>query len=82
MAKLGPVVPFTTSPVYLFAHAALPCWAAGFLPAPRGTDVAPVPKQMTPAVMKKALLTLSTPDKLVGLPDKTANLLIFNNATA
>ncbi|KAJ7125306.1 peptidase S8/S53 domain-containing protein [Mycena epipterygia] len=75
--------PFTTSPVYFFAHAALPRWAAGFLPAPRAAeDVAPVPKQMTPAVLKKALLALSSQDKLATLPDETVNLLIFNNATA
>ncbi|KAJ6590090.1 serine-type endopeptidase [Mycena vulgaris] len=74
-----------SSPAYLFAHAALPRWAAGFLPAPRVAleepAVAPVPKKITPAQLKKALLALASKGKLSDLPAETVNLLIFNNAT-
>jgi cerevisin len=42
----------------------------------------PVPSPLpTPAMLKKALLALSTKDALSMLPAKTVNLLIFNNAT-
>ncbi|KAJ7658531.1 peptidase S8/S53 domain-containing protein [Mycena rosella] len=75
--------PFVTSPVYFFAHAALPRWAAAFLPTPRPeVEVAPIPKTITPAQLKKALLDLATKGALTDLPAKTINLLIFNNATA
>ncbi|KAJ7503148.1 peptidase S8/S53 domain-containing protein [Mycena galericulata] len=76
-----------SSPTYMFVRAALPSWAASFLPTPRvGEDVvplAPVPNNgtITPAQLKKALLDLASTGKLTDLPDKTVNLLIFNNAT-
>jgi len=73
--------------VYALAHAALPAWVSGFLPPPRLLDivdsVAPTgPPTLTPEQLKKALAALSSKDKLVTLPPKTVNLLIFNNATA
>ncbi|KAJ7496681.1 peptidase S8/S53 domain-containing protein [Mycena latifolia] len=80
--------PFTlalSSPMYIFAHAALPRWVADFLPMPRAEaveeDVVPVPKTITPKQLKKALLDLSTKGMLTDLPEETVNLLIFNNAT-
>ncbi|KAJ7750046.1 peptidase S8/S53 domain-containing protein [Mycena maculata] len=75
-----------SSPTYMFVHAALPRWAASFLPVPRVaeevTAPVPVPPTITPAQLKKALLDLASADKLSELPPKTVNLLIFNNATA
>jgi cerevisin len=80
---------FTTSSfsnVYAAAHAALPSWVSGFLPAPELVEeVAPAPKHpstLTPLQLKKAVLALATSDVLTTLPDHTPNLLIFNNATA
>ncbi|OCH93509.1 hypothetical protein OBBRIDRAFT_749477 [Obba rivulosa] len=70
---------------YALAHAALPTWAAVFLPPPALVEaVAPVPKvpTLTPAQLKQALLALATPGALDELPKDTPNLLIFNNATA
>jgi cerevisin len=73
--------------IYALAHAVLPAWVSDFLPPPRFLDVvdgvAPTgPPTLTPAQLKKALIALSTKDVLATLPDKTPNLLIFNNATA
>jgi cerevisin len=73
--------------IYAVAHAALPSWVSDFLLPPRLLDVvdgvAPTgPPTLTPAQLKKALIALSTKDVLATLPDKTPNLLIFNNATA
>ncbi|KAJ7099389.1 peptidase S8/S53 domain-containing protein, partial [Mycena belliarum] len=74
------------SPLYAVARAALPRWVADLLPAPRAAaveaGVAPVPKPITPAQLKKALLRLASPGMLADLPAETVNLLIFNNATA
>jgi len=72
--------------VYALAHASLPAWVSEFLPSPRLLDiidnVAPTgPPTLTPAQLKKALISLSSKDMLVTLPEKTPNLLIFNNAT-
>jgi len=72
--------------VYALAHAALPSWVSEFLPSPRLLDivdgVAPTgPPTLTPEQLKKALVALSSTDMLATLPPKTANLLIFNNAT-
>jgi cerevisin len=73
--------------VYTLAHAALPSWVSAFLPSPRLLDiidtVAPTgPPTLTPVQLKKALIALSSKEKLATLPPKTPNLLIFNNATA
>jgi cerevisin len=44
--------------------------------------VAPTgPPTLTPVQLKKALIALSSKEKLATLPPKTPNLLIFNNAT-
>jgi cerevisin len=71
--------------MYAFAHAALPNWVSSLLPAPSLLDaVTPTLKPLpiiTPAQLKKALLNLATKGILATLPDKTPNLLIFNNAT-
>ncbi|TCD69427.1 serine protease [Steccherinum ochraceum] len=73
--------------MYSLAHAALPSWAAAFLPPPRllAEVAAPTPKEpatLTPKQLKKALLELATRGALTdALPSGTPNLLIFNNAT-
>ncbi|KAF9563017.1 hypothetical protein CPC08DRAFT_742016 [Agrocybe pediades] len=76
-----------TASLYAMVHRTLPSFMTQYLPSPRlisilADDVAPVPKTLTPAQLKKALLALSTPDMLSDLPGKTVNLLIFNNYTA
>jgi cerevisin len=73
--------------VYALTHAALPTWVSGFLPSPQFLGivdgVAPTgPPTLTPTQLKKALTALSSKDMLLDLPPKTANLLIYNNATA
>ena len=75
------------SSLYSVAHAALPQWISNFLPPPSLVDavVAPIPKKpetLTPLQLKKAVLKLSSQGLLTDLPDRTVNLLIFNNATA
>ncbi|ESK97252.1 serine-type endopeptidase [Moniliophthora roreri MCA 2997] len=74
---------FSATSLYSIAHAALPRFISGFLPDPSLFEAnnAPVPKPMPAALMKKALLSLGTPDMLSDLPEKTINLLLFNNAT-
>ncbi|KAN0130153.1 Peptidase S8/S53 domain containing protein [Lactarius tabidus] len=59
-------------------------WASGFLPSPRLVHAitAPVYKPISPAVLKKALISLSTPNVLTEIPADTVNKLIFNNYTA
>jgi len=72
------------SSVYGFTYSSLPSWITGFLPPPSWIEaLAPVPKPpvLTPAQLKKALLGLASQDLLSDLPEKTPNLLIFNNAT-
>jgi len=73
----------STSSVYSIARASLPRWIASFLPPPAllETVTAPIPKTLTPEQLKKALIALSTKDVIADLPDKTVNLLLFNNAT-
>ena len=85
----------STSPssLYAMAHRALPPFIASYLPRPEFIDlvlqhtqdnVAPVPKKpktLTPIQLKRALLALASKDLLEDLPDKTVNLLVFNNAS-
>jgi len=77
------------SSIYAMVHKALPPFITSYLPSPRLFDlvtdsdsVAPIPKPITPAQLKKALIALSSSGLLTDLPDKTPNLLIYNNATA
>lgn len=75
-----------SSNVYAVVHAALPRWVSAFMPSPRLVDIVtapiPKPKTLSPKQLKKALIELSTFGLLTDLPLNTANLLIFNNATA
>jgi len=71
--------------MYAFAHASLPGWVAGLIPAPSVLDAvaaAPEYTTLTPTQLKTALLDLASPDKLKELPAQTVNKLIFNNATS
>jgi len=54
------------------------------LPSPSEASFAPVPKvpELTPNLMKKAIVALSSKDKLSDIPVDTINFLIYNNATA
>lgn len=77
--------------VYASAFGCMPGFLTQFLPSPSLLEeVAPTPPSiptiLTPTILKKALLALSTPGKLKGmgtdlLPVGTPNKLIFNNAT-
>jgi cerevisin len=73
--------------LYGKALSLLPKLAQSVLPAPGSASVAavrPVPKkgEVTPAKLKKALVALASPGKIVDqLPAGTPNLLAFNNAT-
>ena len=73
------------SSVYSFVHASLPNSIARFLPSPEFFEpVAPIPdlpQTLSPQDMKRALIALASEGKLTELPDKTPNLLVFNNAT-
>ncbi|KAJ3510822.1 hypothetical protein NLJ89_g4457 [Agrocybe chaxingu] len=74
------------SSLYSSVHRALPSFMTSFLPSPRLVDavLAPIPKKpetLTPLLLKKALLALSSKGMLADLPAKTVNLLIYNNAT-
>jgi len=66
-----------------FARSTFPGWMTFLLPNPEPA-VAPIPPipVLTPAIMKKALVALSTKDALSDLPKATVNYLAFNNATA
>jgi cerevisin len=44
-------------------------------------ELAPIPSPVSPALLKKALLLLSTPDALEDVGEGSPNLLIFNNFT-
>jgi cerevisin len=44
-------------------------------------SVAPIPTTISPAQLKKALIKLSSPDKLTDVGQGSPNLLVFNNAT-
>lgn len=79
---------FDTSVANVFGvlQSALPAWLSGFLPSLPETvaaAVAPIPDMptITTQQLKDALLALSTDGVLTGLPAKTVNKLIFNNAT-
>jgi cerevisin len=78
--------PFTGSftQLYQSIYSIMPRWASGFLPSPRLVHAitAPVYKPISPAVLKKALISLSTPNVLTEIPADTVNKLIFNNYTA
>jgi len=78
------------SDIYASAYGCMPGFVSQVLPAPSLFSVAPIPKPtptpLTPKLLKKALLALSSAGKLQGagtdlLPPGTPNLLIFNNAT-
>ncbi|KLO11075.1 hypothetical protein SCHPADRAFT_855789 [Schizopora paradoxa] len=78
------------SDVYASAYGCMPGFVTRVLPSPSLFNVAPIPAPvpvpLTPKLLKKALLALSSPGKLQGagtdlLPPGTPNLLIFNNAT-
>ena len=67
---------------YRFMHATLPSYMALFVPAPTASFAPiPSPEVMTPEIMKKAIVALSTRDVLKEIPANTVNLLIFDNAT-
>ncbi|KJA18128.1 hypothetical protein HYPSUDRAFT_145495 [Hypholoma sublateritium FD-334 SS-4] len=79
------------SSLYAMAHRTLPSFITNYLPSPHFLDVvfqnadaaaAPIPKTLTPAQLKKALIALSSEGLLEDLPAQTVNKLIFNNATA
>jgi len=68
--------------VFSFVRVVLPSWMSSMLPPPVLETVAPIPlPTLTPAQLKRALLSLATSGILSTLPPKTPNLLIFNNAT-
>lgn len=75
-----------SSSLYDIAYSVLPEWIAVFMPSPSLVEAAtaPVPKRptLTPLQLKKALLALSSQGMLTDLPDRTVNLLVFNNATS
>lgn len=79
-----------TVSMYGKAYSLLPKLVQSVIPAPalavRAEDeMRPVPPkkgELTPAKLKKALIALASPGKLVDqLPAGTPNLLAFNNAT-
>jgi cerevisin len=83
-------MPSSPASLYALAHGALPSFISSYLPRPEfidavlqhtRDDVAPIPKTLTPRQLKKALLALATKGILVGLPQDTANSLVYNNAS-
>lgn len=87
--KKSDLVMSTTSETYQsllsLARATFPGWMTYLLPAPAPvSDFAPIPSEpeLTTEQMKKALIALSSKDKLSDLPADTVNYLIYNNATA
>ena len=77
------------SSLYAMAHQALPPFISSYLPSPEVLDimlgdanVAPIPKKITPAQLKKAVTKLGTPDMLSDISEDTPNLLIYNNCTS
>jgi cerevisin len=78
-----------TTSLYGKALSLLPKLAQSVLPAPATVQdedaVRPTPPkkgELTPAKLKKALIALASPGKLIDqLPAGTPNLLAFNNAT-
>lgn len=85
--------PASPASLYALAHGALPAFISSYLPRPEfidavlqhtRDDVAPIPKRpdtLTPRQLKQAVVKLSTPNLLTGLPQNTINLLVYNNAT-
>ena len=82
----------TPSSLYTMAHNSLPSFISSYLPTPEFIDsvlqhsretVGPIPGKptLTPTQLKQALLALGSEGMLSGLPEKTVNLLAFNNAT-
>jgi len=76
---------FSLSSLYAFTHASLPSWVVSFLQPPRLVQAATAPVKrpltLTPIQLKTAVVELASKGVLSDLPPKTANLLIFNNAT-
>jgi cerevisin len=80
---------FGTTSLYGKALSLLPKLAQSVLPAPATVQdedaIRPTPPkkgELTPAKLKKALIALASPGKLIDqLPAGTPNLLAFNNAT-
>ncbi|KAF8624500.1 hypothetical protein AX17_007128 [Amanita inopinata Kibby_2008] len=75
-----------TVDIYAIVYASLPDWISDYMPSPKllVAMTAPIPggpKTLTPLQLKKAILALSSEGLLDTLPEKTPNLLIFNNAT-
>lgn len=72
--------------IYSIAHASLPGFITEYLPSPKLLEAITAesqgPSTLTPLQLKKALLALSSKGVLSDLPEKTPNLLIFNNATS
>jgi cerevisin len=77
--------PSFTESIIAVAHDFLPSWISSYVPSPSlfvaEAAVAPIPKTLTPAQLKKALIALSTPDALTDVGKDSPNVLIFNNAT-
>jgi cerevisin len=78
--------PFTGSftRLYQAVYTIMPRWVGGFLPSPRLVDAITAPievKPLSPADLKEALIGLSSKGLLLGIPEDTVNLLIFNNYT-
>jgi len=70
--------------LYSTAYSFLPRVAQAFLPKPSAASFAPTPKDpatLTPAKLKTALIKLASKGVIADLDNKTANLLVFNNAT-
>ncbi|KAL0955628.1 hypothetical protein HGRIS_001861 [Hohenbuehelia grisea] len=82
----------TPSSLYSVVHRALPGFVSSYLPAPgvlgriidaiNGESDTISPWELTPKLLKKALIELSTAGVLADLPAQTVNLLVFNNATS
>lgn len=84
---LEDVASTASASTYGKAYSLLPKLVQSVLPAPAGDErsLRPVPPkkgEVTPAKLKKALIALASPGKLIDqLPAGTPNLLAFNNAT-
>ena len=83
----SPIASLSFADSYALAYEYLPGWLTQVLPEPsllgHKESVAPIPATLTPAQLKKALVLLSTPDKISvsDLPSGSPNRIIFNNAT-
>ena len=80
--------PFTGSFTRLYGsvYNVMPNWVSGFIPPPRlieaFTAAPTVPKPLSPADLKSALIKLSSKGLLAQIPNDTVNLLVFNNFTS